>query len=31
MKFNFKNPTIDFKRLQWFCTQEIKVKYPELF
>jgi len=27
----FKFPNVDFKRLQWFCTHEIKIKYPELF
>lgn len=27
----FKFPNVDFKRLQWFCTQEIKIKLPELF
>ena len=28
---DFKNPTIDFKRLQFFCTQQIKAQMPVLF
>jgi hypothetical protein len=27
----FKNPTIDFKRLQHFCFSQVKAKKPELF
>lgn len=27
----FKNPTVDFKRLQFFCTQQIKAQMPVLF
>jgi len=27
----FKNPIIDFKRLSYFCTQQIKDKCPEIF
>lgn len=27
----FKNPTVDFKRLQFFCTQQIKTQMPLLF
>lgn len=27
----FKNPTIDFKRLQFFCTQQIKAEIPNVF
>lgn len=27
----FKNPTVDFKRLSYFCTQQIKEQMPLLF
>lgn len=27
----FKNPTVDFKRLSYFCTQQIKEQMPNLF
>ena len=27
----FKKPTIDFKRLQFFCTQQIKAEIPNVF
>ena len=27
----FKNPIVDFKRLQFFCTQQIKAQMPILF